>query len=52
MPLDSKHTEAGFSPNMIDLFRLQLAQVVIFFVDNDNDTTNYFTPVYARGEII
>ena len=55
MPLDSKHSEASFSPNSTDMLCLRVAKVprcqdlVIFFVvdndnDNDNDRTDYFTP--------
>ena len=56
MPLDSKHLEANFPPTSTDLLYFRVAEVpkfqdlAIFFVDNDNDMTNYFTPcAWARG---
>ena len=63
MPLDPKHSEASFSPNLTDLPCLRVAKVCLdveiwlFFVDNDNDNndndrTDYFTPAHARGVII
>ena len=53
----SKLTEVSFSPNSTDLMHLQLAQMprssdFCVHNDNNNDTTDYFTPVHACGVII
>ena len=45
VPLDSKRTEASFSPNLTDLLCLQLAQVprspdLVIFVYNDAGRQN------------
>ena len=55
MLLNSKHSEASFSPNSTNLLCLRVAKVprcrdlAIFFADNDNDN-DYFTPcACARG---
>ena len=59
VPLDLKHSETSFSPNLTDLLCLRAAKVprcrelAILFVDNDdndNDRTDYCTPcACARG---
>ena len=59
MPKKSKHTEAGFSPNLTDSSCLRVAQMprspkVAIFVPTTTDVqTDYFTPcACARGNEI
>ena len=56
MPLDSKRSKASFSPTSTDLLYFRVAEVpksqdlAIFFVDDDNDTIDYFTgPLRMRA---
>ena len=60
VPLDSKCTDASFSPNLIDSLCLRVTQASAYILrssdfsvnDNNDDRTNYLPLVHARGVTI